>query len=572
MLGTFRKHSTWLWGIIIAAMAVSLVWWTGNRGTGNAEGGDAEFGTLGGKKITAEQLSAAAREVKLAIFQARREWPGPAMNEQLNVEAYKRLFIIHKQEELGIHVSDAEVARMAARDFAAFAKQTGGTVQDFEKQFLAPGGLTLVDYENFLRHRAGEEQLIEAIGLSGELITPKEARAIYERENQELSAQAVFFSASNYLSSVKVTPEALSEYYSNSIARYRIPERVQVSYVEFPATNHWAAAGADLEGMTNQIAAAELVKKYGLHPNFANFPNLAALLDAQYLQKTNFYADVSPEKAKESIKAEIQHNLAMRVAVKLANAFADPLLSDKVKAEALAEQAKKQNLPVKVSEPFDRSEGPTGLSTSEDFARVAFRLTEEEPIAGPIPGENAVFVIARNKQLPSENPPFEAVKARVEQDYKLSQAAQAARSAGIAFAQSVTNGLAQGKAFTTLAAEAKAKPVLLPHFSMSTRSLPEVEDHLSLQQFLQIAFATPLGQASQFIPTMDGGMILYAQSKMALDEKKVAAELPEFINLLRQARQREAFEQWFNREAPQALADTPIVRRAPEVNPAGAAN
>ena len=118
----------------------------------------------------------------------------------------------------------------------------------------------------------------------------------------------------------------------------------------------------------------------------------------------------------------------------------------------------------------------------------------------------------------------------------------------------------------------KAKPILLPQFSLSTRKLEDIEEHISLQQFMQEAFSTPVGEVSKFVPTMAGGMVLYVQSKLPLDEKKVTAELPEFINLLRQARQREAFEQWFNHEAPQALAETPVVRREQAVNAPAAAN
>jgi hypothetical protein len=258
---------------------------------------------------------------------------------------------------------------------------------------------------------------------------------------------------------------------------------------------------------------------------------------------------------------------------KVANTFADPILSEKVvKASALAEAAQKQGLAVKVTAPFDRTEGPAELDKSENLAKAAFNLSDEDPIAGPIIGADSVFIIARNKQIPSENPPFETVKARVEQDFKLAQATQTARMTGAMFAQSVTNGLAQGKAFTALAAEANAKAILLPNFSLSTRELKDVEDHLSLQQFMQVAFMTPVGEVSQFVPTMNGGMVLYVKSKLPLDEKKIAAELPEFINLLRQARQRESFEAWFNHEAPQALADTPVVKREPAVNAPAAAN
>ena len=574
MLGTFRKHSTWLWGIIIAATAVSLVWWTGNSSTGNAGNrGDVDYGSLGGKKITAEEINDAANEVRLQFYSARREWPDASAQKQIQMEAYKRLFLIKKQEQLGIHISDTDVARDAAMRIGPAREPGVSPMQLFEKQVLIPGKLTAADFQNFVRHSLGEQQLMAALGVSGELVTARDARAIYERENQEISAQAVFFNASNYLASVSATPAALSEYYSNQIARYRLPERAQVSYVEFKSTNHLAEAGADMARMTNQVAIVEVIQKYGLHPSLANLPNLDALVDSEYKRKTNFYATMTREKANETIKGDIQHMFSLMAARKLADAFADPLLSTEgVNAGALADHARTNGLTVKVSAPFDRTEGPAELDKSENFAKLAFRLSDEEPIAGPIIGADAVFVIAKDKQFPSENPPFATVKERVESDFKLSQATQTARNTGGMFAQSATNGLAQGKAFTALAADVKAKPILLPPFSLSTRKLEEVEDHISLQQFMQVAFSTPVGEVSQFVPTMAGGMVLYVKDKLPLDEKKVTAELPEFINLLRQARQREAFEQWFNHEAPQALSDTPVVRRQPEINPPAAAN
>ena len=42
------------------------------------------------------------------------------------------------------------------------------------------------------------QQLIQVLGLSGALVTPQEAGQLYDREHQEVSAQAVFFSASNF--------------------------------------------------------------------------------------------------------------------------------------------------------------------------------------------------------------------------------------------------------------------------------------------------------------------------------------------------------------------------------------
>ena len=81
------------------------------------------------------------------------------------------------------------------------------------------------------------EQLEQAVGQTGAFVTPQEAAAAYQRDHQEVSAQTVFFSASNYLSSVVATSAAVGQFYTNYLAVYRLPNRVQVSYVEFEVSN-----------------------------------------------------------------------------------------------------------------------------------------------------------------------------------------------------------------------------------------------------------------------------------------------------------------------------------------------
>jgi hypothetical protein len=546
MLGTFRKHSTWLWGIIIVAMAISLVYWTGNRGDRGDGGGTANFGSISGRKITPEEFFNARDEALLEYFFSRGEWPDTDAKQtgfDIERETYFRLFLNSKQEEMGIHVGSDDVARFAAQVLRNFQKDGGNGVELFTKNVLAPRGLTMGDFESFLRHSIGMQQLSAAVGVSGQLVTAQDVRALYERENQDLSAQVVFFNASNYLAGIAATPAALSEFYSNQIPRYRLPERVQVGYVQFEATNFWAEAAAQMDKLTN----------------------LTAMIDAEYKKRgTNFYADVTPEKAKESIKAEYQQQLALRAARQSAAEFADKLFGmEPVQAGNLAALAKEKGLVTAVTAPFDRSSAPEGLDVAENFTRAAYALRADEPFAGPIVGAKAVFIIAQNRQLPSEVPPFKDVAARVEKDFTMSRATQAARAVGIAFAQNATNALATGKAFTSLCADAKVKPVLLPPFSLSTRALAEVEDHISLQQFKQVAFSTTVGKCSPFVPTMEGGMVVYAQAKLPLDEAMVTAGLPEFAKLVRQARQSEAFQEWFSREVQQALVDTPVLRPRP---------
>src|SRR5204863_34346 len=131
--------------------------------------------------------------------------------------------------------------QFATRMVQQFERNTSMDPNTFVKQaILDPQGLTFEDFDRFVRHEIGIQELMATVGMGGELITPQEAQELYRREHQELSAEAVIFSASNYLAGISVTPEALSQFYSNRQSLYRIPDRVQVQYVRFPYTNHYA--------------------------------------------------------------------------------------------------------------------------------------------------------------------------------------------------------------------------------------------------------------------------------------------------------------------------------------------
>src|SRR6185295_7501105 len=143
-----------------------------------------------------------------------------------------------------------------------------------------------------------------------------------------------------------------------------------------------------------------------------------------------------------------------------------------------------------------------------NFAKAAFSLTEQEPFASPIAGDDAVYVIAFEKKIPSEIQPLDRIRERVTADFRFTQAIQMARQAGTNFSAALTAGLAAGKTFSAVCDEAKVKPVALPPFSLATRTLPELEERVSLPQLKQIAFKTPVGKTSNFVPTIEGGLVL----------------------------------------------------------------
>jgi hypothetical protein len=354
-----------------------------------------------------------------------------------------------------------------------------------------------------------------------------------------LVCEAVLFSAANYLTNVSVTPDGLGMFYTNHIANYRIPERMQVSYVAFPLSNFVAEATQQMGKMTN----------------------LNEILEAEYQQRgTNYYPDPKTKEAdKEKIREEVFKNLMTIEARKKAAAFANGLFVEPMRPENLAALAKSNDLPAKVTSPFEREEPPKELKVNANFSKAAFALSPtNEPFAGPLLGDDAVYVIAFDKKIPSEIPTLDAIRERVTVDYQFDQAKVLAHQAGLALYSTLTNSLAQGKTFSNVCAEAKAPVVELPRFSLSTRSLTNVEERIPLNQLKQLAFSTSPGKVSNFQPTSSGGVLLYVQAKLPPDPARMNTDLPSFTDSVRQARQNEAFQAWFRKQAERGLRDTPL--------------
>jgi parvulin-like peptidyl-prolyl isomerase len=546
MIGTIRKHQQWLWAIIITATIISFVIWTGNRGNRGPDYGSMDLGSVNGEKVTREDFERARAEVLLQyLFNTGNPYKDDAKREaEFQQRIYVRLLLMQKLEQHGIRVSSekaGQIANLWIQRFGRGDRQIG--MEEFRKALLEPQHLTVEDLDRFARHEIGIQELAATIGTAGALVTPQEAQELYKREHQEIATQAVFFSLSNYLNSITVTPEALGQFYTNQMAIYRLPERRQVTYVRFPYTNYLAKVAKDMTNLNEKVEAA--YKQFGTN----------AIQDAK-----------TPEEAKAKIKEEMVRLAESIPARDDANQFARPLFEG-TNTPSLADFAKlaqSSGVQTGVSEPFAHGEIPKGLDVGLDFSKAAFNLDPtDQPFSQPIRGKDGVYILAYNKVLPSEIPPLEQIKDKVTMDYKMGQAAMQARRSGMEFSQTVSNGMAQGKTFEAIAAEAKVKPVQLPPVSLSTKEITNL-DNVPLDTFREVAFSTQPGKVSPFRPTREGGFLVYVKSALPIDEARMKAELPQFTAFVRQARESEAFQSWFRKEIERAHIDAPFIRQQQE--------
>jgi hypothetical protein len=551
MFGTIRKHQNWLWAIIITIIILSFVVFfspdIGRGGGGRRRTAQGEYGSIEGKPISVEEYRLAHDEARLAHFirSGGQEWPSSRDEENLKRSAIERVFLDRKVREMNIEVSDEAVGRVASERFGNPPKDQLPTIlARFEQEKLLPNRLNLGDFERFMRHEAALQQLYSAAGVTARLMNPKEAETMFRKEHQEAITEVALFTASNHLDKVKATPEDVSKFFTNNMAMYRVPERIQVAYVEFSATNYFAEADKRMAGITNFDAQIE---------------------DYYYKKGTNTFKGsndvvLSAEEAKKKIKEDERQRQGLMEARRKAYEFAVELEAQpgSEKLETFEKFAAAKGLPIRLSEPFDRNSGATNFPP--EFRAKAMMLKPEVAVQlTPITGEDAVYVIALKNRIPSEMPPFEKVQEKVTMDFKLGQARDLARQAATNFYASVTNALQAKRPFSDVVAQSNVKLIVPPPFSRSTTSLTNLDEKLRLEQLQHLAFENNLkpGDVSGIIPTVEGAMLMHLKEIRPVGDVKLRAELPEYLRRLQAYRQREAFGQWLRKQEEQARVVIP---------------
>ena len=545
MIGTIRKHSSLLWWTIIPITILSFVVFMGSGPSrnGNGKDGGTGYGVIYGHEITGADVTQARKDFDIYFLVNYGEWPEKNRNinpQQIEQQIYLNLLLTQKAKNLAVHVPASSIEDAASQMLRSTALtralNTSGQpvpMDKFLENILKPRNFTAADFQSAVRTQLTIEQLRLTLGLPGALVTPQEAATLYDREHSEVSAQAVFFSASNYLSQVTITPADAAQFYTNYMSYYRQPERLQVNYVWFDITNFLAQS------------KAEWAKT-----------NFEATVDASYRQFSTSpeFKDLKADEAKVKIREVLIQRRALNDAADQAKELVTELWAmEPVKPENIVTLAQKKGLTVKLSAPFAAS----GIN-APDFVNAAavepaaFKLTAESPFSDRILGDDGIYVIGLANQLPSTVPAFAEIRNRVEQDLRGQLALALAHKAGTNFYFNAAVQTAAGKSFAQVAVAESQSPVILSPFSLSSAAVPEAGDRAEIGALKQAAFSTTPGRISQFSPTADGGFVMFVQKLSPPDAALKAAAMSStggFLSQVRRGRENEAFNIWVNNEA-----------------------
>ena len=525
MIGTIRRHSALLWWVIVVVVIVSFVFFFSPNQPDIRDmlGGDGAGGLrIDGRMIRPEERTIAYQQARLSSLLRGQRGQVDESREAAHI-----LFLRDKMRQLGIAPGDKAVAAFIQENLKD--PQTGQSQYENVIQAVEAAGFTKGDYFDYVRYQIGLDQMARVLGVAGRLVTPQAAEAEFRRENRQAVASAVFFSSSNHLAAVQVTPEGLGQFFTNRAASYRTPERKQLAYIKFATTNYAGAATAELA--KDPAGDAELERIYT-----ERGPD--AFRDDQG-------QPMSKEAAIARLKSDRERFAALSLAQRDAVAFYNDLAQGDLSYSSFERLAADRNLAVGQSQPFAAFERAPELAEVPSLQQAMTRIDPTQPFSEPLPGNDGIYLVALRQVIPSEIPPLDALRVRVTEDYRRSLALDAARAAGAAFHGMVTNGLAAGQTFAQVAGAAQATVVDLPPFSLSMNSVADLPPQADLTTLKNAAFALEPGAASGFVAGRDGGLVLFLKEYRDLADELVQAGLAAFLDEQRQQGGFQSFSTWF---------------------------
>jgi hypothetical protein len=525
MFGTIRKHSTWLWVIIIIVIIISfVVFFTPNVGSGG--GRPTATIDINGQIFNQEDLNNAAREIQLFFMMRNQQ---PPTRDVLNQAALQRLLVKRLIAQYGITVGNESVADwIKQRLMGGTGSIAGMTYDQYIQTAIEGNGFTRVQFEDFVRTEVGSEILRETIGSSGVLITPEEIRFAYINDNKKTPVEVAYVANSNYVDRVELNPDELTKFYSNRVAAYRSPERINVSYVRLATSNYVAEAEESL----NEDGSLDVK------------------VDAEYLVRSNSFAGVEMDELKRQIRQELVDEEALDIAQRKAYEFVNQYYDLEPKNTATMDAAAREiGLSAQKAPPFGRNETPEGLAVGFEFVQAAWALSEEEPFSIPVLAPDGYYAISYEGKIPGAVQPFAEVKEKVEKEYRAAEARKLAQSAADAFYAAATNAVTAGQSFTNLARLSGFQTASLPE--LSKRSAMEAEPldlPVSISQIQRLAETQEESSVSRPQFAADGLMILNVGERRDPGEEEIAEGLEEYAELIRNARAVDAYTEWLMRQ------------------------
>lgn len=394
MFDSFRKYNKIIMGFLFLLIIPSFVLFGVNRyeGSGKAE----KVARVDGADITRPEWE---QQHRIEVDRIRQQAPNiePALldSEAARYATLERMVrdrvLAAAAAKSNMTVSEERLARLFAENtgLAAFRTPDG----KFDREgFMRATGRTPEQYEAAIRAELATQQV--SLGISGTAFaSAAQAAATLNAFYDRREIQVALFKPADFASKVTVTDADMQAFYKDHSAQFQAPEEANVEYLVL-----------DLEAAKKNITVSEADLRSYYDQNSARF-------GSKEERRASHILIAAPANAPAAEREK-------------ARAKAEELLAEVRKAPAtFADVARKNSQDPVSAEKGGDLDFVTRGATVKPFEDALFALKKGE-ISNVVETEFGFHIIHLNDIKPAVVPPFEKVRATIENEVRSQQATQ----------------------------------------------------------------------------------------------------------------------------------------------------
>ena len=469
MIKILRKHRNWLM-IVIAILALPFCLYFVKSDTSQIRSDT--FAQVYGRKVTMTEAGHYARMFGLSRYLGISDLseglaPGKGTDDQKTATFIINLLVLrHEAERLGIQPSNSEIVE-AVKNFPGLRGASGfdtAKYDEVERSILPQLGFTDEQLREIARDELCLKRIRELVA-SGVTIPESESKSNYEELYGKNFVSVVRVHTVDYLKEIKLTDDDVKKYYEAHKSEFKTEEKRKVEFV--------------------RLALTEEQKKL---------------------------------KDKERIDA--LQKLADR-----ANDFSQALLE---KGADFHQVAAKFQLPVETTGEFTGSAPDPKLKADPQLNQAAFKLTPQEPNSDPLQSADGFAILHLTGVVEARPLTLDEAKQKIVDQIKNERGREMATAKGRQAAESLKNALKSGKPLPAALQEAgglkpeKIEPFMAAADEPDAKNPPEKpkNDPTDMMIIKNVSAQLQPGEASDFVPWIDGGMIVLMEKREPPDPAK----------------------------------------------------
>ena len=524
-----HKYKAWIFGAVLALLVPSFVLMFTQMPGCERTAADSNLPTIRGKPIDRFDWATARKAVITEFYISRGDIPrSKAFDDLVDQQALYHMVLLRKAAEMGIRISDDEVAAQVGRLPAAFRFTPDGQLDPYCQGmlFLNNYGVSPSQFEQFIRENLIINRL-QASVTSAAIVTPIEIKLAYTPRHEKITVDLVEFTTDTVSSAgVTVTDEDAKTFYEgkrnnrSNAELFRRPATAKVRYVLFTI---------DEARKSVTVTDQEVADFY--ERSKAKSADTNGVLPAL-------------DTVKDKVREELLTIRARRQAADKATKFSVEVAPEQGTARPdFANVAKEFGVPVHETGFFSQTEPVPGVQAGTQFNREAFTLAlrTDVPTSDPVEGKDGYYVLEFVALKKSEIPPFDDVKDRVVQFLKKELTLETVRKNGQDELAKVKQSIADGKSFADACAALGLEPKTTEPFTVSDQSPPVP---MTMPAIQELALSMTTNAVSGFLPTMDGGLFFHMKDRQPPDAAAFESNAVTFAAALLQQNRNALFMEW----------------------------